>query len=278
MNNLFSIDLEEWYHYEYLAKKADKNIKLLPKCIPPLLDLFRKRDTTITFFTLATEAKAQPEIIDLIKSHGHEIASHGFDHTQLTKLTKQQFEQDIKKAKAVLKKVAKISPKGYRAPYFSLTKNQPWVFDILKKQGFTYDSSLFPTKTPLYGAPESPLQPYRPAKDNMFKHDPKGTLVEFPASIYTGFIRRLPFLGGFYMRSLPYPVIKHMLKSINKKNRPGVMYCHPWEPYRKTPRPNIPLHHKFISFKGNSTFMKKLDKLLKDFTWQPYHKAVKEIK
>ena len=147
MKNLFSIDLEEWYHYEYLMGAAPKQKKLLSLCVPPLLDLFRKRDVHVTFFTLATEAQSQPEILDLIKSAGHEIASHGYDHTKLTEMTPTQFEEDLKKSKTILKKTAKIKPLGYRAPYFSLTKHQPWAFKILKKQGFAYDSSLFPTKT-----------------------------------------------------------------------------------------------------------------------------------
>ena len=275
--NLFSIDLEEWYHYEYLMRKADKSIKLLPKCVPPLLDLLRKRDTQATFFVLAQEAEAQPEVIDQIKAEGHEIASHGYDHTQLGAFTQIQFEDDIKKSLAILKKVANIKPEGYRAPYFSLTHRQPWVLDVLRKNGFTYDSSLFPVKTPLYGEPRSPLTPYRPSKDDMFKHDPKASLVEFPASIYTGAIKRLPFLGGFYMRSLPYPVLKHMLKSINKQGRPGVMYFHPWEPYTATLRPQIPAHHKIISFIGNRSFLSKLDRLLKDFEWGTYKEAARRI-
>ena len=80
------------------------------------------------------------------------------------------------------------------------------------------------------------------------------------------------------MRSLPYPVIKHMLKSINKQGRPGVMYFHPWEPYTQTPRPSIPLPHKFISFIGNKGFKNKLNKLLRDFEWGPYRDAVKGVK
>lgn len=278
MKNLFSIDLEEWYHYEYLMRKADKNVKLLPKCIPPLLDLFRKTDTTITFFVLAKEAEEQPQIIEMIKEQGHEIASHGYDHTQLTQMDKKDFIKDIKISKRILKEVAGVKPKGYRAPYFSLTKERPWVFDVLREEGFVYDSSLFPTKTPLYGAPESPLTPYRPAKNDMFSHDPKGKLVEFPASIYTGMIKRLPFLGGFYMRSLPYPMLKMMLRSINKKERPGVMYFHPWEAYRETPRIKVPPHHKMISYIGNKSFESKLARLLKEFQWTTYQEAAKQVR
>ena len=280
MNNLFSIDLEEWYHYEYLMNAASRQKKLLPLCIPPLLDLFRKRDVKITFFTLADEAESQPEIIDMILEQGHEIASHGYDHTQLTNMTKEQFHADIKKSKKILKTVAGIVPKGYRAPYFSLSKRQPWVFDILKKEGFSYDSSLFPTKTPLYGEPDSPLAPYRPSSEHMFKHDPKSALVEFPASVSTRFlVKRIPFLGGFYMRSLPYPVIRTLLRDINTQGRPGVMYFHPWEAYKKIPRlSRMSTFEKFVTYHGNRTFFSKLDSLLKDFQWTTYNKAAKSFK
>ncbi len=49
---------------------------------------------------------------------------------------------------------------GYRAPSYSITNKSQWAFEILIKEGFKYDSSIFPIRHDFYGMPNAPRFPF----------------------------------------------------------------------------------------------------------------------
>jgi peptidoglycan-N-acetylglucosamine deacetylase len=55
-----------------------------PDVTPQILDALRARDARATFFVLGTHAERHPEIVERIRDEGHEVASHGLDHSLLT--------------------------------------------------------------------------------------------------------------------------------------------------------------------------------------------------
>jgi hypothetical protein len=40
---------------------------------------------------------------------------------------------------------------GFRAPTFSIDRSNPWALDVLREEGYRYDSSIFPMKVKMYG-------------------------------------------------------------------------------------------------------------------------------
>ena len=48
-----------------------------------MLDALRDADARATFFVLGRHVRAHPEIVHRIVDEGHELASHGDDHTIL---------------------------------------------------------------------------------------------------------------------------------------------------------------------------------------------------
>ena len=266
--NALSIDLEDWYHPQ-LVKIKGKPKPQIKESVEPILHLLDKYSTKATFFVLGEIAEKNPDLIKEIKNSGHEIASHGYNHKSLKQMSPEEFENDIIKSKKILKKATGENPIGYRAPTFSIDNNTKWALDILEKQGFRYDSSIFPTKTHLYGVPNAPLNPYYPSKEDVsMKSGRQKGIKEFPMTVFPIFRYNLPVSGGFYLRVLPLWVIKRAIRQKNSKGFPAMLYIHPWETYSKTPRIKNKLISDFINYYNIDSTLFRLEFLLSYFKFR----------
>jgi len=261
ITNIMTVDLEdyfcdlefsEWSKYE---SRVIKNTEYL-------LDVFDKFRVNATFFTLGYIAEKFPELIKKISKKGHEIASHGYAHKDVRKITPIEFEKDLVKSIKILQDVSGKRIKGFRAPFFSINKTSSWAFDILRKH-IKYDSSLFPVKTPLYGEPHAPMQIYRPSRTDPFKNDDKEFFHELPLTVHKFlFLPKIPVSGGFFFRFFPYFYLKYAFKSVNKKNIPVIFYIHPKDIDKNFPRiPQYSWHYYY----GLTNAKKKFEKILSDF-------------
>jgi polysaccharide deacetylase family protein (PEP-CTERM system associated) len=268
MENALSFDLEFWYTAELVRKFTPENKQdQVIEAVNPLLDLLDKYNTKATFFVLGILAEKYPDVVKKIHENGHEIGSHSYSHTMLHKLGKECFELEVQKTNYILKSITGESPIGFRAPTFSIDNNTKWVFEILLKYGYKYDSSIFPIKTNLYGMPDAPVYPYKPSKEDILLNDQNGLLVEFPLSVIK-IGTNIPISGGFYLRVCPVHFLKHAIKLANN-TRPVVIYMHPWETYPKTQKVPLPFVSYFITYTGINSSLSKLEFLLKNFKFRP---------
>lgn len=113
-----------------------------------------------TFFVLGWIAERYPDLIRRIRKEGHEIACHGYAHRLIYTQTREEFRQDIKRAKAILEEITGSEVIGYRAPSYSITSESRWAVETLIEEGFKYDSSIFPIRHDFYGMPEAPRFPF----------------------------------------------------------------------------------------------------------------------
>jgi peptidoglycan-N-acetylglucosamine deacetylase len=227
MKNILQIDLEDWYcdidpgqwqHQEPRVVGATEKV----------LSILDDTGSNATFFVLGHVAEQFPDLIRTIEKKGHEIATHGYGHRRITDQTPTEFREDLRRSIRILEKIIGKKIAGYRAPQFTVMKETLWALDILKDEGISYDSSIFPVKTPLYGLPDSPLFPYTIGFDCIMEGD---GLIEIPLSIYRMplFGKRIPIAGGFYLRFFPYAFIRHAVNKLNKQGNVAVCYVHPWE-------------------------------------------------
>lgn len=262
MKNLLTIDLEDWYHANYVENLFDPNQIYEERVIEntkKMLLMFDKYEAKATFFTLGIIAERYPDLIRLIHARGHEIASHGYGHQLIYKQTESEFEEDLQKSIKAIYLAIGIKPNGYRAPSWSVNRNTPWVFSVLKRNGIQYDASIFPVKTFLYGIPEAPILPFQ-------LEFAEGSIIEIPTSTIKFARKNLPFSGGFYFRFLPYIVIKKLFNKMNKSGIPVIFYLHPREIDLHQPKlANLSLKNYFIHYYSIKSCERKLDKLLKEF-------------
>jgi polysaccharide deacetylase family protein (PEP-CTERM system associated) len=214
-------DIREWHRYECrVEKNTDK-----------ILEMLRIRDMKATFFVLGALAEKFPGMVERIKAGGHEVGSHGYGHNRATKMSPNEFEDDLVRSIRVLERITGDKVIGFRAPQFTVVKKTAWIIDILIRNGIKYDSSIFPATTPFYGVREAPLYPYQIEAKDIVIRQKQARLWEVPLSIYKlpALHLRIPIAGGFYLRLFPYSFISGALKKINDQGHPIVCYIHPWE-------------------------------------------------
>lgn len=277
--NALVIDTEYWHSPELLRdhiklEKSNKGDQLV-ESITPILSLLDRYKISATFAVLGTVAQDHPELVNQIYDKGHEIASHSWSHKTLYELGRDNFRDEIKKSVGLLKSITGESPEGFRAPSFSINESTKWAFEILTDFGFKYDASIFPIKTMLYGVPEAPLQIYRPSSEDIIKNDPNGKIIEFPMTVIK-IGKNIPISGGFYLRALPLWFLKYGIKKVNE-TRPAIIYLHPWEMFTETPKLEISLIHKFITYYGTNSSFNKFEGLLKSFRFGPIRDVLSEF-
>jgi len=261
IHNIMSVDLEDYYcdlEFEKWGLFEDRVVENTNK----ILDLFEKYDVKATFFTLGYIAEKFPELIKEIDMRGHEIASHSYFHQDIRKISKERFEEDIKKSIVVLEGIVGKKVFGFRAPYFSIDKKSFWAMEILSKY-FKYDSSIFPVKTPLYGISNAPRNIYKPNLTNPSIEDSKSNLIELPLATHKiPIIGNIPIAGGFHLRFLPYFYIKYGLNKINENGNSFIFYIHPKDLDPNMPRIKEYAWHYYHNLNGAT---KKFKKILEDF-------------
>lgn len=262
MKNILSVDVEDWFHI--LEVSSTPNIKewegyesRVKRNFYTLLDLFDETHTKATCFFLGWVAERFPEIVREACQRGHEIASHGYCHQLVYTQHRYEFFQDIKKTKELLEDISGQAVTGYRSPGFSIIKGTMWALDELAKAGYKYDSSIFPASRDHGGIKDAALYPHK-IKTN------HGVMIEFPLSIAIVLGRRMCFFGGGYLRLFPYPLIRHMSKSVNQDNRPVIYYVHPREVDSDHPRLTMGWRRRFKSYVNLETTMPKLRNLLRE--------------
>lgn len=261
--NILQIDVEDWYCDLNISEWKFQEDRV-GESTNRVLDILKEANASATFFVLGYVAEHHPELVKRIKDEGHEVATHGYAHRPITKQTPQEFEDDLLRSIQILEDITGERIVGYRAPEFTVIEETSWAIDVLKKTGLKYDSSVFPVRTHLYGVPHAPLFPYHISSSNIKVDDPTTQFLEIPLSVYRipGTSMNIPIAGGFYLRFLPYPFIKHALRKINKLNQVAVCYIHPWEldPYQ----PKIDSLAWYHYWRLSST-QKKFRQLLRDF-------------
>lgn len=180
-----------------------------------LLDFLTQGGVRGTVFVVGELAELHPHLVRDVADRGHEIALHAYRHVPLTQVDAATFQSDTKKGKALLEDLTGRAVVGYRAPIFSLVPSTAWAAEILAELGFAYSSSVLPAKSPLYGFPGCPSSPFT---------WPSG-LVELPVPVAAIGKTGIPFLGGVYLRVLPWAVVKLGIASYGRR-RSLWTYCH----------------------------------------------------
>jgi polysaccharide deacetylase family protein (PEP-CTERM system associated) len=269
------VDLEDWYTSAYLRDYLGHQapIKRIEETTQKILTIFDKHKVSATFFVLGHLVEEYPELIKRIHSKGHEIASHGYSHTPLWDLDLSSFENELIKTNQLISNITNKNVLGFRAPYASLDEKTSWAIDILEKNNFLYDSSIFPMKTPLYGVEEPPLSQYIISSNRLFENNPDGKIIEIPFTIYENSLIKIPCTGGIYGRFMPYFIFKGLLSQIEKK-RAINFYFHPWEIDKDLPKIKVPFYNKVVSYYNTNNYLWKIDKILNHYEFTSFEKKL----
>jgi polysaccharide deacetylase family protein (PEP-CTERM system associated) len=259
--NAFTVDLEEWFCTHSNQGNIEEWGRYQPRGVEStrrFLALLARGNVEATFFVLGWVAERWPDLVAEVAAAGHEIATHGYAHTMLARMTPDDLERDLERALKVTERITLRKIVGYRAPFFSVTRATLWSLDVLRAMGLGYDSSIFPfAGHPNYGIADAPLDPYRHANG----------VIEIPLSCAVVAGRRVPCGGGGYFRLLPYALTRRMIDRCNRDGRGVIFYIHPWELDPDQPRIGVGRLERFRHYHNLESTERKLEQLLLDYTF-----------
>lgn len=268
--NILTFDIEEWFHildnsstktemewnnYEY---RLDANMDRI-------FQMLEENNQQATFFCLGWVARKFPHIIKQIANKGYEIATHSDRHQLAFEQSPAEFRADLERSIKCLEDVSDIKIKSYRAPGFSLTEENKWVFEELIAAGIEIDCSIFPTARSHGGfstfGEETPT----------IVHTPSGSIKEFPINTTSILGQRIIFSGGGYFRLIPWWLLNHFMK----KSDYVMTYFHPRDFDANQPMlPNLSTVRKFKSYYGLEGAEEKLRKLITNHTFISLQEAI----
>jgi polysaccharide deacetylase family protein (PEP-CTERM system associated) len=264
MINALTIDVEDWFHIldledGYTAKDYDSLESRVEKNTVAILRMLSDHGVKGTFFVLGWVAERFPNLVREIHAHGHEIASHGYDHVLCSEMSPEEFREDAERSIQILEELTQEKVLGFRAAGYSIKRENLWALDVLVDLGFTYDSSIYPGSSGHGGLPGAPRFPY-------YQQTPAGRRIfEIPASCANLFGRNICFAGGGYLRLFPYSWIRRGIDQYNKQGYPVNVFLHPREVDPDHPKMNMPLYRKFKCYVNLHTTENKLRSLLRHY-------------
>ena len=264
ITNALTIDVEDYFQVSAFAPHIARDEWNSKECrvernVARILELLDHAQVKATFFTLGWIAERYPQLIRRIVQEGHELASHGYGHERASDQDWDSFFTDVNLAKILLEDLTGVEVRGYRAPSFSIGKDNQWAFDCLLKAGYRYSSSIYPIAHDHYGMPDAPR----------FAYEARPGLLEIPVTTLRLFGRNFPSSGGGYFRLLPYALSRWMLRRVNQGDgEAGIFYFHPWEIDVDQPRvKGVGAKTRFRHYVNIDRVEGRLKRLLDDFQW-----------
>ena len=259
--NILTFDVEEWFHI--LDNDSTKTINewnnyesRIHINMDKIFELLNKNNLKATFFVVGWIAEKHPDIVKKINDYGYEIGSHTHMHQLMYEQSPSEVENDLIKSISTLESITGKKVKMFRAPGFSITEKNKWVFDILASNGITHDSSIFPAGRSHGGFPS-----FTSSKPSIISYNGI-KLKEFPINTVSGMGRDWIFSGGGYFRITPYKLIKKWTENSNYV----MTYFHPrdFDPSQPSIEGLSPLR-KFKSYVGLTNCLSKLENWTNDF-------------
>lgn len=264
--NALSVDVEDYFHASALGIAPEdwgRQDQRARKNTEEIIEIFDAAGVKGTFFVLGWLAERQPEIVRAIVASGHEVACHGYSHELIYRQTRQQFATETDRAKRILEDASGAAVRGYRAASFSIVEESLWALDVIAELGFAYDSSIFPVRHDRYGMRSANTSPH-------ILMTPQGNqIVEVPPSVVEIGPLRLPVAGGGYFRLYPYAVTRWAMRTLNRLDRPAIVYLHPWEIDDDQPRVKVGPLTRFRHYVNIRKVRARIVRLLADFRFEP---------
>lgn len=273
--NAMSVDVEDYFQVSAFAPHVARNSwettpLRVEANVDRILQLFDRHNVKATFFTLGWIAERLPEMVRRIVAEGHELASHGWEHTRVSAQQPEVFRQDIMRTRALLEDIGAVAVRGYRAASYSIGTNTPWAHDVLADAGYHYSSSIVPVRHDHYGVPDASRFAFLTGS---------GRITEIPVTTVNVAGRNVNCGGGGWFRLFPYAFSRWALNSVNRREgQSGLFYFHPWEIDADQPRPpGLTAKTRFRHYLNLSRMETRMTRLMTDFDWDRMDKVFADV-
>lgn len=235
---LLSFDIEEFdMPFEYGKTISFKDqLAISTEGTEKILALLKQHEIKATFYCTANYALNKPDIIQKIVAGGHEIASHGFYHSDFK-------VEHLRQSKEALEQLTGNEVFGYR-----MARMMPVDEREIFKAGYVYNSSINPT--------------WLPGRYNNFNKPRtwffKDQVLQLPSSV-TPIVRFPLFWLTFH--NLPLRLIQWFCYQTYQKDDYLNLYFHPWEftNLNQPKRFNFP---KYVVKNSGEDFVKRISRFI----------------
>ncbi len=210
--HLATIDLDD--RQRSPASSASSELSPL---VDRLLETLSTSSARATFFVPHDVARSDGGALRRIASAGHEVAC-------LTTITPSgcvpycaEFRQHARSAKALIEDATGTRVRGHRATRFGVDASSEWAYDVLVDEGFEYDSSRFPTRSPAYGCSPVPSSVHAIRRWS-------GTLLEVPVTTADVFAMRFQIGTVASIRGLPLGMSRRLVRARESLGEPAVIH------------------------------------------------------
>lgn len=257
--NIFTVDLEEWFHICASGNPAldpehwDRLPSRVEQTSRRMLDLLDRHGIRATFFVVGWVAERHPGLIQRVRDAGHEIGSHGYIHRKAYELGPEGFRADLRESLRVLAAPGADRVTRFRAPEWSINDRSLWALAALADAGITIDASMAPLR--IVGEVGYPRYPH-------IRRTRGGPITEVPPLVAERFRQVMPMGWGWGLRmSSPHRVLR-TIEAVNRAGRPAVLTVHPWELDPDPPRVRLPARLRFAHYFRLSGFEARLNEVL----------------
>ena len=186
-----------------------------------------RRGVKATFFTLGVVAEALPDVVRRIAEAGHEVGSHSQQHLRLYNLDRAAARQAIERSKRALEDATGQPVYGFRAPDFSITRQNLELLDVVRPRATPTTRRSPPSRSTTCTVWQAPC--------GSIHRLPNG-LVEFPPATVKVGGQVVPVLGGGYFRLMPLWASRLAMAAYERSRPPVMAYTHPYELGSRRPR------------------------------------------
>lgn len=211
-----------------------------------------------TLFTLGNLASPFTERLKAHLANGHRLALHNYDHVAPMSVSVEQFRENLLRAKDRMRKLFNVDVTGFRAPCFSMDRAR---LDVLQELGFRYDSSHLNFLSARHTV-DLDLQDYQSLRPGIFRNQ---NFYEFGLSNARLGHSSFPVSGGGYVRMVPWPAIRMLLRQYIRNHDYYVFYLHPFELTRQ----KVPLikglkgYDQYYIRQGIRSYGKRIERIIR---------------
>jgi peptidoglycan-N-acetylglucosamine deacetylase len=101
---------------------------------PAIIEILDENNVPGNFFFIGREVQNYPEVVKDTYNKGNLVLNHSFNHVELTKLTKEEIQQEMDQAGAAIKSVIGKEPALLRTPYGETNEQ---VASIAQEEGYS---------------------------------------------------------------------------------------------------------------------------------------------
>ncbi len=255
--NVLSFEVEDRFHDGYnQGSNKDSRSRILPILIH-LLDTLDNQKASATFFFLGCVAERFPEIVALVDSRGHEVASHGYSSTHIEIMPADKLVENLISSRELLERVLDKRVFGIK-PHLKHSRHiDPLVVESAARAGYRYLSGTLP---------ENSIRSSEPPFSKRTENDL--TIDIIPQCVWEKWRIKIEF--GERLRLFPSWFIQKAIERLNRNKQKAIINFKLWELDKHQVRPPGSDFTNYARYGNLNLTEEKLIRLLENFEFTSF--------